>query len=154
MAGFRLTTLKRTELTGDDGGVVLSVLSQPKRFALLVYLAVEGSDGLIRRDTVAALFWPDQGQAGARTNLRKSLCFLRRSLGQDVVVTRGDEEVGVDPPLLYCDVVALLDGDAADGNGTAASVEGAFLEGFRLHGCGQAEHGLRDLRSNVAMQSP
>lgn len=52
----------RTELTGADGGVVLSVLSQPKRFALLVYLSFEGSGGLIRRDTVAALFWPDHDQ--------------------------------------------------------------------------------------------
>lgn len=119
------------------------MLSQPKRFALLVYLSVEGSAGLIRRDTVAALFWPDHDQAGARTNLRKSLHFLRRSLGKDVVVTRGDEEVGIDSSLLECDAVALLNGGAAEGNGAVADADesemaavagGTFLEGFHFSG--------------------
>ncbi|HSG09701.1 MAG TPA: hypothetical protein VLA36_15170 [Longimicrobiales bacterium] len=134
MAGIQLTTLGRTDLTTGDGGVVLSVLAQPKRFALLVYLAVEGSNGLIRRDTVAALFWPEQDQADARANLRKSLYFLRQSLGQDVVVTRGDEEVGVDPSLLECDVVTLLDGGLTAWNRDAAAAEGPFLEGFHFSG--------------------
>jgi hypothetical protein len=134
MAAIRLTTLGHTGLTTDDGGVILSVLSQPKRFAILVYVAVEGAQGLIRRDKVAALFWPEHDQAEARANLRKSLYFLRQSLGQDVVVTRGDEEVGIDSSLLDCDVVALLDGGADDASSASAAPQGTFLEGFHFSG--------------------
>ena len=94
MEGIQLITLGRTELTGTGRRPILSVVSQPKRFALLVYLEVEGSRGLIWRDTVAALIWPDRDQSDTRANLRRSLHFLRKSLGGDVVVARGDEEVG------------------------------------------------------------
>lgn len=143
MARLHLTTLGRTELTREDGGEILSVLAQPKRFALLVYLAIEGSDGFIRRDTVAALFWPEHDQADARANLRKSLYFLRQSLGQDVIVTRGDEEVGVDPSRLSCDVLTLL-------SGGEAPAEGPFLEGFHFSGASHAwEEWLDGVRVRV-----
>lgn len=143
MAVIELTTLGRTELTGADGVAILSVLSQPKRFAILVYLAVEGSGGLIRRDTVAALFWPERDQADARANLRKSLYFLRQSLGQDVILTRGDEEIGIDPSRLRCDVVTLLSkGDA--------SATGTFLEGFHFSGAPvEWEHWLESVRARA-----
>lgn len=155
MAGIRLTTLGRSDLTTVDGGVVLSVLAQPKRFALLVYLAVEGSDGLIRRDAVAALFWPEQDQADARANLRKSLHFLRKSLGQDVIVTRGDEEVGVDSSLLECDAVAILSGGTPAGDGDVPSPSDGFLEGFHFSGAPNewedwAEGVRQRLRARVA----
>ena len=150
MAGIRLTTLGRTDLTTYDGGVVLSVLAQPKRFALLVYLAVEASDRLIRRDTVAAIFWPESDQGDARANLRKSLHFLRKSLGPDVLVTRGDEEVGVDASLLECDVVALLEHGVAPANGDAVAGEETFLDGFHFSGAPvEWEEWLEGVRGRV-----
>lgn len=127
MAGIQLTTLGRTELKQADGASILSVLSQPKRFALLVYLAVEGTDGFIRRDKVVALFWPEREHSEARANFRKSLHFLKKSLGEEVILTRGDEEVGVDGSQLTCDAVTLLAGGDA-------SVEGVFLDGFHFSG--------------------
>jgi serine/threonine-protein kinase len=148
MVGIQLITLGRTELTRPDGRAVLSVLSQPKRFALLVYLAVEGSRGLIRRDTVAALFWPEHDQGDARANLRKSLHFLRKSLGRRVVVTRGDEEVGIDASLLRCDAVALLEGGQIP-------VEGDFLDGFHFSGASiEWEDWLESVRERVRACAP
>jgi Tol biopolymer transport system component len=147
MAPIRLTTLGRTELEGPDGVAILSVLSQPKRFALLVYVAVEGSGGLIRRDKVAALFWPERNQADARTNLRKSLHYLRQSLGPDVIVGRGDEEIGIDASLLRCDVVALLSGDDVP-------AEGPFLDGFHFSGAPvEWEEWLENVRGRVRAAS-
>lgn len=40
--------------------------------ALLAYLAVEGGQAH-RLDLLATLFWPDQPQQAARTNLRQTL---------------------------------------------------------------------------------
>lgn len=143
MAPIKLTTLGRTELESPDGVAILSVLAQPKRFALLVYLAVEGSSGLIRRDKVAAMFWPERNQADARANLRKSLHFLRQSLGPDVILSRGDEEIGIDVSLLRCDVVTLL-------SGGDASAEGPFLDGFHFSGAPvEWEDWLEDVRERV-----
>lgn len=47
--------------------------------ALLAYLAVE-ADRPHRRDTLAALLWPDRDDTGARNNLRLSLHRLREAL--------------------------------------------------------------------------
>ncbi len=148
MAEIRLTTLGHTDLRREDGRAILSVLAQPKRFALLVYLAVEGSTGLIRRDSVAALFWPERGQSEARANLRKSLHFLRKSLGHDVIVTRGDEELGVDPSLLQCDVVSLL-------TVGEVGVRGIFLDGFHFPGAtAEWEGWLGNVRSRARALAP
>ncbi len=137
MARIRLTTIGRTELTGPDGSSILSVLSQPKRFALLVYLAVEGSERFVRRDRLVAVFWPELDHERARAGLRKSLWFLRRSLGPGVIVTRGDE-VRVDSSLLSCDA-ALRDapsaGAAPAGDRAASEV---FLDAFHFGGASPA----------------
>jgi hypothetical protein len=148
MSAIQLTTLGRTELKGADGQSVLSVLAQPKRFALLVYLTVEASDRFVRRDTVATVFWPDHDQSDARAHLRKSLYYLKQSLGQDVVVARGDEEVGIDRSLLTCDVVTLL-------SGSVVAAEGAFLEGFHYSGASVGwEDWLQSVRERMRSLVP
>ena len=48
--------------------------------ALLVYLAVEAGR-THRRETLAALFWPDQPEKAARANLRQTLHRLRSAIG-------------------------------------------------------------------------
>jgi predicted ATPase/DNA-binding SARP family transcriptional activator len=48
--------------------------------ALLAYLAVE-ADRPHHRDTLVGLFWPDQPDKAARTNLRQALATLREALG-------------------------------------------------------------------------
>ena len=50
-----------------------------KARALLAYLAVEG-DRPHRRDTLAALLWPEWDDAGARSNLRLALHRLRQTI--------------------------------------------------------------------------
>src|SRR5512133_3708423 len=102
---IQLRVFGALELTQEGGAQVLSILSQPKRAALLCYLAL--SRGLRRRDELLALFWPEQDTEHARAALRQSIYFLRRSLGEDVIVARGDEDLGVDHSLLWCDAVAF-----------------------------------------------
>jgi hypothetical protein len=54
-------------------------------------------------------------QEHARTSLRKALHFLRHELGSDVVVRRGDEEVGINREPCRCEVVEGCSRTAATG---------------------------------------
>ena len=93
MIEFRV--LGALDLKGPNGETLLSVLAQPKRVALLAYLAVASPNGFHRRDKLLGLFWAESDQEHGRAALRKALYFLRQSLGDEVVVNRGDEEVGL-----------------------------------------------------------
>lgn len=80
------------------------MLAQPKRFSLLAYLAAATPYGFHRRDTLLTLFWPDADQEHARTALRKAIHFLRQELGRDLIVSRGDGELGLAETGIWCDV--------------------------------------------------
>ncbi len=95
-----------TEVRAADGADALAVLKQPKRLALLGYLAAAAPHRFHRRDSLLALFWPDQDQSQARRALRRALFFLRRALGSDAIVGRGDE-LGTRLEDVWCDVTAF-----------------------------------------------
>jgi len=126
-----LRTLGRLDLSAADRPEVESVLAQPKRFALLVYLAVAAPGAYVRRDTLLALFWPDADQTRGRSVLRQTVYLLRQALGADAIRSRGDEELGVDGGLVQCDV-AQFEALLASGNQAEALelYRGDFLTGF------------------------
>ena len=66
------------------------VIPQKKIQALLLYLLFNES---CSRDELAALFWEEQSEEGARRNLRNSLYKLRTLLGDGVLVTMGKEYI-------------------------------------------------------------
>lgn len=131
---LRLKTLGALDLVGA-GGAETRLLAQSKRTALLVYLRLAHPGELIRRDALLAVFWPELDETHARNALSQALSFLRRSLGDGAVVTRGVEEVGIDSGRLGCDV---LDFRSAidDGNWAKAlqHYRGEFLEGLHVVG--------------------
>lgn len=104
---IRFETLGALELRAADGRRLLSILSQPKRVALLAYLAVGSSRGFKRRDTLLGVFWPEVEQERARHALRQAVYVLRQGLGADVVVSRGDEEIGLAGDEIWCDAAAF-----------------------------------------------
>lgn len=63
-------------------GKPLTGFATDKARALLAYLALESAHPQ-RRDTLAALLWPDQPDNKARQNLRQTLLYLRQSLRED-----------------------------------------------------------------------
>src|SRR5436309_14321689 len=79
------------DLRRSDGRELESILTQPKRVALLAFLAAATPHRLHRRDTLLGLFWPELDQDHARAALRQALHGLRQSLGADVLTSRGDE---------------------------------------------------------------
>jgi DNA-binding SARP family transcriptional activator len=131
---IRLQLLGLQQLEREGGESLHSVVGQPKRFALLAYLAV-AAEVFVRRDTVLLIFWPELDQFAARRALRNTVYQLRRELGVDVFRTRGDEEIGIDGNVLSCDVTAfraaLERGDLED---AATLYRGEFLRGFQLSG--------------------
>ena len=100
-----------------------TLLAQPKRLALLAWLATARPRGVHGRETLLALFWPGSDAERARNSLRQALHHLRRTLGEDAVVTRGEGLIGVSSTVVRCDA-ALFD-DAIDA--------GRWEEALSLH---------------------
>src|SRR6266705_3168324 len=146
MIEFRL--LGTLHLTDAEGREVKSLLTRPRRLALLAYLAAATPRGFHRRDTLLALFWPELDQEHARAALRQALHVVRGSLGADAVLTRGDEEIGLDFDRLSCDVVAF-DGAIAAGHFCEAldCYQGPLLEGFFIPDAGEFERWLEGERA-------
>lgn len=140
---FHLSLLGPLDLRDAAGAEVRTVLQQPKRLALLAYLVMTGTGTFRRRDSMVALFWPDLDQEHARGALRRSLYFLRRSCGDGVFLTRGEEELGIATDAFTCDALAFEQA-VRDGNRDQALrlYRGDLLEGFYIAGAGAAEEWL------------
>jgi len=145
---IRLSTLGPTDLRTESGEDLRSVLAQPKRLGLLIYLAVEAPDRFVRRDTLLALFWPELDQAQARQALRSALYFLRQRLGDDVVTSRGADEVGTSTAFLAVDVVAVRQAaDRGDAESALALYHGDFLAGLHIpESSAELDHWLSNTR--------
>lgn len=132
------------------------VLAQPKRLALLLYLALGRQMGprrgaeLLRRDVLLALFWPELDQHHARGALRKALQFLRRSLGNGAVVTRGEEEAGLDRAVLWCDAVAFVEAlDERRPADALALYQGDLAPGLYVAGAPAVEEWIETERARL-----
>jgi DNA-binding SARP family transcriptional activator/TolB-like protein len=122
---LRLITLGAPRVF-DGKSELIDLPSQRLRFALLVYLAVEGEAS---RESVLALFWPDRAASRARHALRQMLYELRQLLGETWL------EVSRDRIVVRAEVDAAAFEEAAAAQQTAAALElygGAFLDGFGL----------------------
>lgn len=152
MIAFR--TLGSVDLSDTNAGATFSVLGHPKRIALLTYLAAASPQGFQRRDTLLAMFWPELDTERARHALNQALYALRQDLGEAVVVSRGQEEVGIDEGALWCDVVAFRQAIEAGSWQEALDVyRGELLEGFHLDGSGEFEQWLEQQRRRLREQA-
>jgi DNA-binding SARP family transcriptional activator len=128
-------TLGILDLRDAAGRELVAVLRQPKRLALLAYLAISSPRRFHRRDSLLALFWPELDQEHARAALRRAIYFLRNELGGAVIAGRGDEEVSVPEAELWCDAAALEQALAAgDAAGALALYRGPLLDGLYVAG--------------------
>ena len=145
---FLLRVLGGLDLETAGGEEVRKVTAQPKRAALLIRLAL--AKQFVRRDTLLALLWPDADTSHARAALRQAVRFLRQHLGEGVVISRGEEELGVDESQLSCDAVAFSD---ALGRGDDASAVGLYrgdlLPGFFIADAPEFDQWLEDERKEL-----
>jgi len=128
-----LRTLGVLDLSDRDGRTVDTVLRQPKRLALLSYLAARRPAPVESRDVLFALFWPQLDQAHARNALNKTLHFLRRTLGEGVVVSHGRSRVGVDLSRVDCDAFQFRSALEVDARERALGLfRGEFMPGLHV----------------------
>ena len=151
---IELRTLGALELASTDNGAVGSVLAQPRRAALLCYLALATPRGFHRRDTLFSLFWSEYEAEQARHALRQSVYVLRRALGAKSIVSRGDEELALATEQIRCDVwefeAALDQGRPAD---ALALYQGELLAGFHISDAPEFERWLDQERSRLRQRA-
>jgi tetratricopeptide (TPR) repeat protein len=130
---LRFHTLGSFELLEGQPPAVRLIPSQPKRLALLAYLALAHPRGFHRRDTLLALFWPELSEEEARRALRQALYHLRRAVGEGVIESRADNQVRFREGCLWCDAlvfeVAVAEGRPDE---ALALYQNAFLAGVYL----------------------
>ncbi|MGK2961908.1 MAG: AfsR/SARP family transcriptional regulator [Gemmatimonadaceae bacterium] len=131
------------------GPPILGVLAQPKRMALLIYLALATPRGSHRRESLLVLFWPDSTEDRARNSLNQAVFNLRRVLGETAVVGTGDE-LRLSAELVRCDAVEfdriLTEGDA---EGALQLYGGDLVPGFHVDDCIEFERWLDGERQRL-----
>jgi DNA-binding SARP family transcriptional activator len=147
---YELLTLGGIDLRGTDSTVPHPLLGQPKRFALLAYLALARPHGIHRRSILLGLFWPELGGERGRAALRQAVHGLRRLIGVAAIRSRGDEEIWLDASAVRCDAVRFE--ELLAGGQLSAAVElyqGPLLPGFYVDGAGGFERWLEDERARL-----
>jgi TolB-like protein/DNA-binding SARP family transcriptional activator/Flp pilus assembly protein TadD len=146
---IRLRVFGALDLRGPDGQEVRSVLAQPKRSALLVYLALTA--GAHRRDKLLALFWPEQDAERGRNALSQAVHFLRRALGDNALSSTGDE-LALARSAFWCDAIAFEEALASARCDEALDLyQGDLLDGFHVGNAPGFEHWLDMERSRLAL---
>ena len=140
LGGLRLEDGRGRDLCGQ---------LQPKRLALLIYLA-QAPRRFHRRDSLLALFWPELDSSGGRNALRQSLYALRHCLGNGALIARGYEEVAISDRV-WSDVVGFESALASGHPERALELYGGdFLEGLHVqHVAPQFEHWMDDERRRL-----
>jgi DNA-binding SARP family transcriptional activator/TolB-like protein len=139
------------------GGVSLEEGSKPvsgratqkRRLALLTRLAASPS-ATLSRDKLIACLWPEANTEQARRLLSTSIYDLRKALGEDAILTSGDE-LRLNPARLRAEVAdfeAAL--EAGDWSRAVAVYTGPFGDGFHVTDAGEFERWLEVQRQSYA----
>lgn len=134
--------------TGESPSPI--ALTQPKRVALLLYLALAEPVGPHSRDSLVALLWPEADDESTRHSLRNALYGLRQALGESAIVSRGEGYVELNGDVVRSDAAEvrrlLAQGrwDAA-----AAAWKGDLAPGFHVSGAPEFERWLDEQRAGL-----
>ena len=145
-----IRVLGTLEIHRPDGSVPPVALTQPKRLALLLYLALAEPSGYQSRESLMALLWPEADDESARHSLRNALYGLRQALGEAAFVTRGEGYVRLEPSAVRCDALELrqlLVGRRW--KESTATWGGDLVPGFHVSGAPEFERWLEDQRTSL-----
>lgn len=130
---IRLKILGPVELSDSEGNLAHSFLSGAKRLALLAYLLLNQRQGFQRRDQILTVFWPDMGEKNARNALSNMLYHIRQNIDENLIITRGRNEIRIDKDKIWCDAVEFLNLiDNLEMNDAIRLYRGEFLEGLHF----------------------
>jgi DNA-binding SARP family transcriptional activator len=144
MSRIRLITLDAPRCFHDSTDNDLPL--KRRRFALLVYLAMERS---APRERIATMFSPEVDEARAYGRLKQSVYELRQAFGMDCIQTRGSE-LSVHDSLTIdaCDFGAFAEG--GDYRRAIELYQRPFLDGFYLTGASGWERWVDRRRAVLA----
>jgi TolB-like protein/DNA-binding SARP family transcriptional activator/Flp pilus assembly protein TadD len=146
---FYLRLLGSPSIEAADGAPVSNRVTQRHRVALLALLAVSPGERL-SRDKLIALLWPESDADRGRNLLNVATYVLRGALGEDALVSAGDE-LRLSADIIRSDVADL--GAALAAGDDARAVElyrGPFLDGFFLPGAPDFERWVDSERQRLA----
>jgi DNA-binding SARP family transcriptional activator len=124
-----------------DGKAAPRELLWRKNLALLLYLT-RSPERCRTREHLVGMFWGEKPDASARHSLNEALRVIRRSAGEDVLLSIGDQ-IALAPDAVRVDVDDLETLLAAENWAEAAAlVQGPFLEGFVVPDCSAFEDWL------------
>jgi adenylate cyclase len=99
---FKIALFGRVQFNGPEGKIELT---SKKLAALLAYLCLTHPTPHTR-EKLLTLLWGRQFDTQGRQNLRKTLSNLRRTFGEDVIVSISDT-ISLRPGLISCDVISF-----------------------------------------------
>ena len=139
----------------QDGTPLGGAHSQRRRLALLAYLAAS-ENGVVARERLIALLWPEKSEATGRHSLSQLLYALRKDLGHEVI--RVDTtSVRLDHAALPSDVHAFDEAVRADRHADAAAeYRGPFLDAFHVDGAEELNRWIdeeRERRTHLCARS-
>jgi len=143
-----LKLLGRLSLS-DSNGPVTGHITQRRRLAFLAILGASPR-ATVTRDRLVALLWPQLDAEGARHRLSDSLYVVRRALGDEAIVTEGDD-LRLDEAHVHVDVRTFE--RALDAGETALAIAqygGPLLDGFYLGGEGEFDGWMERERGRLA----
>lgn len=143
-----LRLLGPPDVRNAAGAPVRGLNGQPKRLAILAFLATGRPDGC-RRDTLLGLFWPELPEDRARNALRQALTVLRAELGPETITGNRDGVLTLNRELVEPDTATFTRLIAAGAETEALALyRGDFLEGVFLDGCTELERWVDDRRAH------
>jgi DNA-binding SARP family transcriptional activator len=147
---IRFICLGSVDLVGRDGAPVVEVLAQPKRVALLTYIALFNHGGFVPRDLLLEIFWPESDTEHARNSLNQALHRLRSALGSEALEARGKHEIRLNRDVVWCDALAFRDAAEEWRTGKATRLyQGDLLEGFHASLSARFQHWLDEERRRL-----
>jgi DNA-binding SARP family transcriptional activator/formylglycine-generating enzyme required for sulfatase activity/predicted esterase len=146
---FSIRLLGTPCVVGADGIHVTGRPVQRHRLALLALLALAGERGSTR-DRLLGLLWPESDDEHARQLLNQAVYQLRKALGEDALLSAGDE-LRLNTTVLDVDLTdferALAEGDAPR---AVAIYRGPFLDGFFQRDSAELEQRIERERQRLA----
>ena len=125
----QLRTLGRLELVSGEATAQHILAAQPKPLALLAYLALANPRGQHSRDSLLALLWPELGDDEARRALRQALHRLRYHVGDELLKSEREGQIGISDDAAWCDAIAFEQAlDAGRDEQALSFYRGEFLD--------------------------
>jgi eukaryotic-like serine/threonine-protein kinase len=146
---FHIKLFGSPSIAAETGRLVTGPAAQRHRVALLALLAL-APDGRATRDRLLAYLWPESSSERARQLLNQAVYQLRKALGEDALVSTGDE-LRLNAELLRVDVALFEQALASGANARAVELyRGPLLDGFFLSETDEFERWVERERARLA----